>query len=451
MSAETQAKVLNKDIPGYESTSGDHDHTSDVGSLNNIDAEKLKLLHDEHNHLRSRFSQLISIPACGEDIEAAGKLDYVHWKLRQAEEPPKRNKDGLGFEFPEHSYLGDSLKLAWDDGKSYIAKNKPITLPNGLKLTYGEINALAGDFYGTVNPISNGKDLKDQQGRFRSAWHWLAEDTTRNPNEAEKILNILSVEAKRVQEAVDKGQDPSEVYPTLKDTNAALQLATITRPAECPSYLVLASINWDHFGIDARTAYNACHSVALETAANGDLQTGYAMNAFGDHFLQDSFAAGHMRTPRRILHNSTNAADLCAKFMHDEDNAIGLDVESPAGKSWRAYGDKRLLDKVDADNKNEAWNAVRTSADEIYQAYKTKKVTEYPNYGAWEYAPTLESAQQNQLIAPLFRPDGQRRADIRKRCEYKYTNSYWYLTTALDCEASGLWTYPIEPTDDCKI
>lgn len=38
------------------------------------------------------------------------------------------------------------------------------------------------------------------------------------------------------------------------------------------------------------------------------------MNAFADHFLEDSFATGHMRTPRRMLHGSVNlAADACVK------------------------------------------------------------------------------------------------------------------------------------------
>jgi len=206
------------------------------------------------------------------------------------------------------------LTLAWDDGNSYVAKNKPFKLHNGLEVTYGEINGLAGDYYATVNPISDGKDLQDQRNRFLAAWHWLAEDRTRNPSEAQKILSTLSTEVEMVQEALDRGQDPSEVYPKIPDVTLALEALTLTRPGDCPSYLGLAKINWDHFGEDARTAYNACHSKALEVAASGNLQLAYAMNAFGDHFLQDSFAAGHMRTPRRKLHDALGTADLCSKI-----------------------------------------------------------------------------------------------------------------------------------------
>lgn len=135
--------------------------------------------------------------------------------------------------------------------------------------------------------------------------------------------------------------------------------------------------------------------------------------------------------------------------MHDEDNAIGLSVRSPIGREWHTFGDKRLLDKEDVSNKNEAWNAVRASADEIYNAWKNKSVPEYPQYAAWNYAPVLSEVRS--IVAPLFREDGQRRADIRKRCQSKYTNNYWYWSTALDIKASRLWDYPIEPTADCKI
>ena len=71
-----------------------------------------------------------------------------------------------------------------------------------------------------------------------------------------------------------------------------------------PSYLDLSRLNFDHFGADAHAAYNAGHYCAMEEAAKpkGDLDVAYAMNAFADHYLGDLFSAGHMRTPRRLLH-----------------------------------------------------------------------------------------------------------------------------------------------------
>lgn len=88
--------------------------------------------------------------------------------------------------------------------------------------------------------------------------------------------------------------------------------------------------------------------------------------------------------------------------MDDEDNAIGLSVKSLIGRTWHTFGDKCLLDKEDVSDKNEAWNAVRTSADEIYNAWKTKTVPQYPQYAVWNYAPILSEVQS--MVAPLFRP-----------------------------------------------
>lgn len=181
-------------------------------------------------------------------------------------------------------------------------------------MTYGQINGLAGDFYGTVDPISDGKDTADQSARFVKAFQKLANPSARQPKEAQDILKVLQNEVDAVNAALANHQDPSVVYSKLPDVTVQLEALTIGRPSDEPAYLGLAQINWDHFGIDARTAYNAGHGAAIQMAISGDLQVAYAMNAFADHFLEDSFSAGHLRTPRRLLHSSYNpAADLCAK------------------------------------------------------------------------------------------------------------------------------------------
>lgn len=91
--------------------------------------------------------------------------------------------------------------------------------------------------------------------------------------------------------------------------------------------------------------------MALEAAIGDDLSLAYACNAFADHFLEGRLSSGHMRTPRRFLHGAA-IGDLCAKYMHDEDSAIGLCVKDPAGHSWHALGDKCLLDKDDCENEH---------------------------------------------------------------------------------------------------
>ena len=229
----------------------------------------------------------------------------------------------VGFEYAEHSFLGDTIHLKDSAGHDIVAAEWKFALPNGLELSYGQINGLAGDLYGTNQPISDGVTAADQTSRFYSALDTLVTERTQTPTEAAKILKILQQEVDAVNKAIEEHKDPWDVaYPSLDKMNILLQIATLGRPAPGLSYLALAQINWDHFGKDARTVYNIGHGAALDVAIKGkdsneQLERAYAMNAFADHFLEDCFAAGHLRTPRRVLHKQNDpTADICAKVLY---------------------------------------------------------------------------------------------------------------------------------------
>ena len=78
------------------------------------------------------------------------------------------------YEYAEHSYVGDAIMLSLKDGKRVPAKTHKFTLKNGLSVTYGQINGLAGDFYGTKKPISDGADARARASRFQAAFDSLA-------------------------------------------------------------------------------------------------------------------------------------------------------------------------------------------------------------------------------------------------------------------------------------
>src|SRR5206468_1692437 len=117
-------------------------------------------------------------------------------------------------------------------------------------------------------------------------------------------------------------------------------------------FLELAGVNFDHFGRDAVAAYRAAHAAACQAAREAKdagsaaeqrrgLERAYLMNAGADHFLTDLFASGHLRVPRRELHEHgfvKMVGDLLAKRMHDEDNQLGLVVVNRRRQEWRAYG-----------------------------------------------------------------------------------------------------------------
>ena len=369
--------------------------------------------------------------------------------------------------------------LSWSDDRQYSAIEKPLTLPNGLQLTYGRINALAGDFYGTDNPISDGSNFGVQCTRFTAAFDTLGVEKQRAPGEARKIMRILDDEVKIIKTALDNGVDPSGAYNNLSDPNAALQLATVFRPGGFPSYLGLSLINWDHFGKDARTAYEAGHYTALAKAKEGNLQLAYCLNAFADHFLEDSFSAGHVRTPRRALHNSWIPAwDLLAKvnklaplcpladysallntttstdgssslqYMHDEENSIGVDVKNNRGDKWKMYGDKRLLDKANARNMEICKEAVQASANEVYDAWKNKTNLGVKQYAYLNLVPDLDAAQQGQQMAALFvggtgGHDLKRRTNLNDRRSQNWTSNWLAVKSIVDIKLSGRWDYPI--------
>ncbi|KAI0846452.1 fungal fucose-specific lectin-domain-containing protein [Daldinia vernicosa] len=357
--------------------------------------------------------------------------------------PGQEKKDNLGFEYAEHGYLGDAIILTLSNGKAVRGRDYKFTLENGLNVTYGEINGLAGDFYGTHDPISDGANETERVTRFVAAYNTLAGRYARQPQEAEAILKVLQTEVDAVNAALARHEDPSIAYSKLPGQTWKFQKLTMFRPLKIPSYLVLAKKNFDHFGEDARIAYNAGHSKALDVAISGDLDKAYAMNAFADHFLEDSFSAGHLRTPRRYLHSDNVLdpdPDYCAKLMHDEDNAIGLLVSNPSGETWTAYGDKRALDKENQENKDRCIAAIQISAIEIYKAWATK--VKPKDYGAWNHAPTLMSARGKQQLAPLFIGE-QRRTVIKDRRTWNFTSDWYFDTTVALCLASGWWNYPI--------
>jgi hypothetical protein len=141
--------------------------------------------------------------------------------------------------------------------------------------------------------------------------------------------------------------------------------------------------------------------------------------------------------------------------MHDEDNALGLKVWSQRngpGFPWTAYGDKRLLDKVDVSNDKICQIAVQASADEIFTAWTSQQAPTYQT--ALSFTPSLAVARGNdQQVAPLFTFEStpKRRADIDKRCAWSFTSDYWYATTATLLATSKYFKYPMGLTPDCHV
>ncbi|KZT39493.1 hypothetical protein SISSUDRAFT_984700 [Sistotremastrum suecicum HHB10207 ss-3] len=359
------------------------------------------------------------------------------------------NNLNIGFKYLPYSFIGDAITLTLANGKKVAASYHTLRLRKDLRLTYGQIISLARDFYGTYEPISDGATEEARGERFIAAFNTLANGEPHRLSEAMDILDVLQKEIDEVNEALDNHQNPSFVYSRLPDLSSELASITSGRK-DIPGYVELARMNWDCFGEDALIAYRTGHSVAISKAINDDLEGAYAMNAFADRFLGSCFSAGFLRTSRRLLHLDNNiAADVCAKFMQDEDNAIGLSVTSRGKHSWKVYGNRRTLDSENEENLLHCVRALQSSADEIYAAYRTRRLpSKSPNnYTALKHVPLMASARSNQNFAPLFTFDNERRQQITSRNLRRFTTDWNFRSTILECETSGLWTRPISIDD----
>ncbi|KAM3532010.1 hypothetical protein NHJ13051_000386 [Beauveria bassiana] len=384
-----------------------------------------------------------------------------------------RQPPPAGFEYAEHRFLGDQMNLKYQHPKSatdqtpdgkvvdVVASDLPLLkLSKGsdvLELTYGEISALAGDFYGTLNPISDAKSDEDARTRFLAAYNTLADNPADQPHDGQVLIKHLQDEVDQVEALHKEKKDPSTWYKDGTGLAGMNAIDKLIQGRHFPIYSELLKINWDHFGDNARAAYRAGHSAALQLATTGEktvdrLVKAYSINAFADHFLQDLFSAGHLRTPRRLLHGGLkNVVDVCANKMHDEDCALGLSVSAPKGNPWQAYGDKRLLDKCNEENLLKCQAAIVESWREIYDAWDTRHAPEPAAYKAFDIVPTKASAlSEHQTLAPLFKlgPSGeykdlQRRLELKDRKVWKFKTNWWPVTTVAETYTSGLWKYPI--------
>lgn len=172
--------------------------------------------------------------------------------------PPQRSLQR--FAGHEHQTLGD-------------AAGTDIDLGNGVVLTWGQVVAIAGDEYGSVDQLRQDAATPDGKRRIRAALesaHVLTPATARSLPEP----------------------SPAE------------------REAHQTTFMALALQNVSHFaeGGDAISTWQSHHAEALSTALHGglsgdpgSLQRAYLTEAFGEHFLTDAFSGGHIRTPRRDI------------------------------------------------------------------------------------------------------------------------------------------------------
>lgn len=254
-----------------------------------------------------------------------------------------------GFEGYEHEWIGDELVQGmgprfirlpchddlpldlrglpwqqWPEGSPFRklierqpAKHRALAWRVATKgLTYGQMNALAGDFYESLGP-----------------------DGTREQDPTNAVPRAAASRAQSLAQA------PLAEVVELCVLIAAHASTTDFQKATGGRFLELAKKNTMHFtsatngAANALDAYRHHHAHAIRAAHMGMAHEAWALNAFADHFLADMFAAGHLRTRRdssSLLRGALN------RFSHNVDNRKGLSVMNRRGDRWFLQGDDQL-------------------------------------------------------------------------------------------------------------
>lgn len=213
-------------------------------------------------------------------------------------------------------------------------------------------------------------------------------------------------------------------------------------------YYLLALINAEHFQPQSMRYWLDYHVRALaltrEAKAQGDgaqiltFERGLFMSAFADHFLADSFAAGHMGFNRAA--SSAGAA----KAYHDVWNENGRWLRSADGAEWFAKGDGHIKE-------GETWNRVLKAevlaVREVLETFVLSSAPRDYTQEVWDVAPVAVSAIHRKYFPLWFRVDDYQRADthpspetfeplseVRMPAKYAYA---WGLSPELQYPFSG--------------
>ncbi|KEQ90546.1 hypothetical protein AUEXF2481DRAFT_33876 [Aureobasidium subglaciale EXF-2481] len=328
-------------------------------------------------------------------------------------EPPQWHWSNL--EAGEHKLTAEALKLRDVNGQILKANDIELaTIKGTIKLKFGDIIALAGDFFTN----REGKDLyfpicgapefgdsgtKDEAQRFKNAVQSLTEDTD---GFLANLMKLLQLEHKAVVDTRSRDESVTHAYHThacgipTDEEWAKITGGLIIDATSAMHYLYayIAYTNADHFGKDAITAYSVGHNIALQLAHDaaqmsteagkwGKLKEAYIYEAFASHYLTDLFSSGHIRAPRRYLHSSdvdvmnlrgvekeilhckeTPIWNYQLRYMHDDDGATGILVKNKLGHQWIMYGDKQFFEPKNVVNRARTTHALQLSVDELFSA-----------------------------------------------------------------------------------
>ncbi len=383
----------------------------------------------------------------------------------------------LHFASPEHEVLGSRVLLRLPDGRSDSGEHVVLLRTRSsdgteLALSYAQLLALAGDFYGV--PYARVGDGQP----FDSAWSARSEAATvafrrdllslAYQGHVDDLPRLLELqhglmlrfrEARAQGRALDYRVEDDCAFMRATGADACLESAAdlIHLRSYLGRYFDLASRSQDHFGDNAQTTFLVGQRLALQRALHArdeqDLRRAYLAAAYAGHFGSDAFASGHVRTDKQAIdeycaggfaeaplggHPAQMLSGVLVKTMHDQENRDGIVLIARDGRRWIAHGDNALSLPGGEAEMQPIVRILQQAVDQVFDAYQRRGQVDERRYvedslaalrrSLPDIAATRDAASGNP--APLFEP----------RDGIVVWNDPQGATAPLDCEAA-LWRY----------
>lgn len=301
------------------------------------------------------------------------------------------------------------------------AKKGLVTKVGEVQLTYGEIVAFSGDFYGTPESLD--------ENPYNKSGGWFGR--VKDKFYSKDIAQLKELFAKETAEIIQQQKDATK---EISDNNIQFGWNNGVQ------YLELAEANLSHFGWHNMKNYVKYHGDALALARKSyeakDIESkqefrrkAILTNGFADHFLTDGFAAGHIRVPRKQAVDwgvaGPKVSGILSKILHDNDSSstsidsMGLRVQNSRGDSWSARGDGDLYRGSGEDYESQTYIKVPLEAVEasVKELVKTLERGELPRdiYAAARLVPF---ADPNGLkLTEKFKPSDENLILVDKQLE----------------------------------
>jgi hypothetical protein len=239
---------------------------------------------------------------------------------------------------------------------------------------------------------------------YRAACGRLAKVKDRDPQTAQRYevaCGNLDAQSLMYGQGTAVSGDFTSEPSDLRTAMGAMTLPKLT------NYFRLALTNHAHFQPLATREWRVFHQEAVAVALAASKKQGAAQlegfeeafydSAFGDHFLQDSFAAGHMGF------NRPGSSAGASKRFHDWWGREGRWVMNRRGAKWKTYGDGRLDIPANRDARAHVLAACTESVYGVLAAFVLGEFDPAADLAVWnEVAFTIEDRELLPDLETLF-------------------------------------------------